>query len=54
MHFYKKEENLNLLGKSEIKDLLNVKNISYKIDFIRLFFFKSNFIIIGKKIDREI
>ena len=54
LYFYEKEENLNLLGKSDIKNLLNFKNISYEIAFIKLFFFKSNFIIIGKKIDRKI
>ena len=54
LYFYEKEENLNLLGKSDLKNLLNFKNISYEIAFIKLFFFKSNFIIIGKKIDRKI
>ena len=49
MHFYEKEENLNLLGLNEIKDLLDIKDISYKITSIKLLFFKSNFVVIGKK-----
>jgi len=50
MSFYADEKNLNLLGKSEIENLLNFKNITYEILNIKLLFFKSNFIIIGKKI----
>ena len=50
MSFYGKEENLNLLGKKEIENLLNFGNITYEIVHIKLLFFKSNFIIIGKKI----
>jgi len=50
MSFYGKEENLNLLGKKEIENLLNFENITYEIAYIKLLFFKSNFIIIGKKI----
>ncbi|MDA8537601.1 hypothetical protein N9K55_02705 [Candidatus Pelagibacter bacterium] len=49
MHFYEKEENLNLLGLNEIKNLLDIKDISYKIASIKLLFFKSNFVVIGKK-----
>ena len=54
MPFYANEENLNLLGKKEIENLLNLENITYKIEHIRLLFFKSNFIIIGKKIHKSI
>jgi len=50
MSFYGKEENLNLLGKKEIENLLNFGNITYEIVHIKLLFFKSNFVIIGKKI----
>ena len=51
--YLSKEENLNLLS---LKDLKNVlletkidKDFDIKIRYIRLFFLKSNFIIIGTK-----
>jgi len=49
MPFYAKEENLNLLDVNEIKKLLSFNDVTYKINSIKLLFFKSNFIIIGEK-----
>ena len=48
--FYANEENLNLLSVNELKKMLDNYKIIYEIKFIKLFFFKSNIIIIGKKI----
>ena len=48
--FYANEENLNLLSADELKKMLNNQKITYEIKFIKLMFFKSNIIIIGKKI----
>ena len=48
--FYANEENLNLLSVNELKKMLDNYKIEYEIRFIKLFFFKSNIIIIGKKI----
>ena len=48
--FYANEENLNLLSVNELKKMLDIYKIKYEIRFIKLFFFKSNIIIIGKKI----
>ena len=50
LSFYAKEENLNLLSVNELKKMLDNYTIKYEIRFIKLFFFKSNIIIIGKKI----
>ena len=50
LSFYAKEENLNLLSVNELKKMLDNYKIKYEIRFIKLFFFKSNIIIIGKKI----
>ena len=47
--FYANEENLNLLSVNELKKMLDNYKIMYEIKFIKLFFFKSNIIIIGKK-----
>ena len=48
--FFSKEENLNLLSKKDLINLMsNYKNISYKINEIKLFGFVSNFIIVGTK-----
>jgi len=49
--FYANEENLNLLSADELKKMLNNQKITYEIKFLKLFFFKSNIIIIGKKIN---
>ena len=49
LEFFSKEENLNLLSKSELQVLLKICGISnYKIFNISLLGFKSNFIVIGK------
>ena len=49
LEFFSKEENLNLLSKSELQVLLKICGISnYKIFDISLLGFKSNFIVIGK------
>ena len=50
LSFYANEENLNLLSVNELKKMLDNYKIKYEIRFIKLFFFKSNIIIIGKKI----
>ena len=50
LSFYADEKNLNLLTINELKKMLNDHKIIYEIKFIKLFFFKSNIIIIGKKI----
>jgi len=48
--FFSKEENLNLLSKKDLKNLMSdYKNISYSIYKVKLFGFTSNFIIIGTK-----
>jgi hypothetical protein len=49
LSFYANEENLNLLTVDELKKILDSQKIVYEIKFIKLFFFKSNIIIIGKK-----
>ena len=51
LSFYAKEENLNLLSIRELKKLLDNQKITYQIKFIKLFFFRSNIIIIGYKKD---
>ena len=50
LSFYANEENLNLLSANELKKILNNQKITYEIKFLKLMFFKSNIIIIGKKI----
>jgi hypothetical protein len=50
LSFYANEKNLNLVGIRELKEMLNNQKIIYEIKFIKLMFFKSNIIIIGKKI----
>jgi len=48
--FFSKEENLNLLSKKDLKNLMSgYKNISYSIYKVKLFSFTSNFIIVGTK-----
>jgi len=48
--FFSKEENLNLLSKKDLKNLMSdYKNISYSIYKVKLFGFTSNFIIVGTK-----
>ena len=49
LSFYADEKNLNLLSVNELKKMLDNYKIMYEIKFIKLFFFKSNIIIIGKK-----
>ena len=49
LNFFAKEENLNLMSENDLKLRLKNKNIKYyKIFYIRLFGFKSNFIVIGE------
>ena len=50
LSFYANEENLNLIGIRELKEMLNNQKITYEIKFIKLIFFKSNIIIIGRRI----
>ena len=50
LKFYSKEENLNLLSQTDLKNFLNnFTNIEYEIRYINLIGFKSNFLIFGKK-----
>ena len=50
LHFYSKEENLNLLSKKDLKKICKILNIrKYKIIEHKLFFFTSNLILIIKK-----
>ena len=51
LSFHAKEENLNLLSVRELKKLLDNQKITYQIKFIKLFFFRSNIIVIGYKKD---
>tara|TARA_B110000503_G_scaffold131994_1_gene207430 strand:+ start:348 stop:728 length:381 start_codon:yes stop_codon:yes gene_type:complete len=51
LSFHAKEENLNLLSVNELKKMLDDQKIIYEVKFIKLLFFKSNIIIVGKKID---
>ena len=48
LSFYAQEENLNILNVRELKEILDDQKISYEIRFIKLLFFKSNIIIIGR------
>ncbi len=49
LKFYANEKNLNLLSKNDLKDIINQKNISFKIIYINLLKLPSNIILIGKK-----
>ena len=50
LEFLSKEENLNLLSRKDLINLMSdYKNISYSIIEIKLFGFVSNFIIVGTK-----
>ena len=49
LSFYSREENLNLLSKSDFIQLAKDENISYEFKYIRLLGFISNLIFIGKK-----
>ena len=49
--FYSKEENLNLLSKSDFIELARDENIKYEFKYIKLLGFRSNLIFIGKKIN---
>jgi len=49
LKFYSKEENLNLLSKTDLVSLLNnFSNIEYEIRYISLLGFRSNCLIFGK------
>tara|TARA_B100000795_G_C22644042_1_gene377644 strand:+ start:209 stop:811 length:603 start_codon:yes stop_codon:yes gene_type:complete len=49
LKFYSKEQNLNLLSIEDLKNFLkNFHSIEYEIRYIRLFGFKSNYMIFGK------
>jgi hypothetical protein len=49
VNFHANENNLNLLSIKDLKRMLDNQKINYEMKFVRLFFFKSNIIIIGKK-----
>ena len=51
LSFYANEENLNLLSVNELKKMLDNHKITYEIKFLKLLFFNSNIIIVGRKID---
>ena len=49
LNFFAKEDNLNLMSENDLKKALANQNIKkYKIFHIRLFGFKSNFLVIGE------
>ena len=49
LNFFAKEDNLNLMSKNDLKIALEKLNIKdYKILYVRLLGFKSNFLVIGK------
>ena len=49
LNFFAKEENLNLMSENDLKlSLSNINIKNYKIFYINLFGFKSNFLVIGK------
>lgn len=51
LKFYSNEENLNLLSRADLENLLkNFSNIEYEIRYINLIEFKSNYLIFGKKL----
>ena len=47
--FFSKEENLNLLSKSDFNNFLESEKIKGEFRYIKFLFFKSNLIFIGKK-----
>ena len=47
--FFSKEENLNLLSKSDFNNLVESEKIKAEFRYIKFLFFKSNLIFIGKK-----
>ena len=49
LSFYSKEENLNLLSKNDIIDLIDLNEIKYEFKYIKLMFFRSNLIFIATK-----
>ena len=51
LSFYANEDHLNLLSVKELKKMLDDQKITYEIKFIKLLFFKSNIIIVGKKLN---
>ena len=53
MSFLSKEKNLNLLNTGDIRNLIKkFDNIDFKIKYINFLLFKSNIILIGKKISK--
>ena len=48
--FFSKEENLNLLSKSDFNSLIENEKVKSEFKYIKFLFFKSNLIFIGKKI----
>ena len=49
LSFFAKEENLNLLSKSDFEKIAHDESIFYEFKYIKFLFFKSNIIFIGKK-----
>ena len=47
--FFSKEENLNLLSKSDFNNFLESEKIKGEFRYIKFLFFKSNLVFIGKK-----
>ena len=51
MSYFSKEENLNLLSENDLKLCLRKSGVqNYKIFYINLLGFKSNFLVFGKLI----
>ena len=48
--FFSKEENLNLLSKSDLSSFVENEKVKSEFKYIKFLFFKSNLIFIGKKI----
>ena len=48
--FFSKEENLNLLSKSDLSSFVENEKLKSEFRYIKFLFFKSNLIFIGKKI----
>ena len=52
LKYLSREENLNLLKSSDLINMMkNFKNVKYDIKYLRFLLFKSNLILIGKKLN---
>ena len=52
LKYLSREENLNLLKSSDLVNMMkNFENVKYDIRYLRFLLFKSNLILIGKKLN---